>query len=165
MLFDFICITHLSIFIVHSDGSPHKRTVFSCFCLLSWVNGVGIEKWCSKWGWVCLPLLIFWPSFADIPLWRHQMKTFSALLALCAGKTSVTDEFPAQRPVTRNLDISFDLRLNKHLSKQSWGWWFETPSRSLWRLCNVPIWAQLLFREAWRLKKRVIFIVVYDNIS
>ena len=21
----------------------------------------------------------------------------------------------------------FDLRLNKHLSKQSWGWWFETP--------------------------------------
>ena len=27
--------------------------------------------------------------------------------------------------------------LNKRLSKQSWGWWFETPSRSLWRHCNV----------------------------
>ena len=26
--------------------------------------------------------------------------------------------------------------LNKWLSKQSWGWWFETPSRSLWRHCN-----------------------------
>ena len=25
----------------------------------------------------------------------------------------------------------FDLRLNKRLSKQSWGWWFETPSRRL----------------------------------
>ena len=25
----------------------------------------------------------------------------------------------------------------KRLSKQSWGWWFETPSRSLWRHCNV----------------------------
>ena len=27
--------------------------------------------------------------------------------------------------------------LNKQLSKQSWGWWFETPSPSLWRHCNV----------------------------
>ena len=31
----------------------------------------------------------------------------------------------------------FDLRLNKRLSKQSWGWWFEMPSRSLWRHCNI----------------------------
>ena len=34
-----------------------------------------------------------------------------------------------QRPVTRSLDVFFDLRLNKRLSKQWWGWWFETPSR------------------------------------
>ena len=27
--------------------------------------------------------------------------------------------------------------LNKPLSKQSWGWWFETPTRSSWRHCNV----------------------------
>ena len=33
--------------------------------------------------------------------------------------------------------VFFDLRLNKRLSKQSWGWWFETPSWSLWRHCNV----------------------------
>ena len=31
---------------------------------------------------------------------------------------------------------SFDLRLNKRLSKQSRRRWGETPSRSLWRLCN-----------------------------
>ena len=48
----------------------------------------------------------------------------------------VTGEFPSQRPVTRCFDVFFDLRLNKRLSKQSWGWWFETPSRSLWRHCN-----------------------------
>ena len=30
----------------------------------------------------------------------------------------------------------FDLRLNKRLSKQLWGWGFETPSRPLWRHCN-----------------------------
>ena len=39
----------------------------------------------------------------------------------------VTDEFPWQRPVTRKFDVFFDLRLYKRLSKQSWGWWFETP--------------------------------------
>ena len=27
--------------------------------------------------------------------------------------------------------------LNKLSSKQWWGWWFETPSRPLWRHCNV----------------------------
>ena len=38
--------------------------------------------------------------------WRHQMETFSALLALCAGNSPVTGEFPAQRPVTRSLMFS-----------------------------------------------------------
>ena len=69
--------------------------------------------------------------------WRHQMETFSALLVLCSGNSPVTGEFPAQRPVTRSFDVFFDLRLNKRLSKQSWGWWFETPSRPLWRHCNA----------------------------
>ena len=65
------------------------------------------------------------------------METFSALLALCAGNSPVTCEFPSQRPVTQSFDIFFDLRLNKRLSKQSWGWWFERPSRSLWRHRDV----------------------------
>ena len=45
-------------------------------------------------------------------------------------------EFPTQRPVTRSFDVFFDLRLNKRLSKQLRGWWFETQSWSLWRHCN-----------------------------
>ena len=64
------------------------------------------------------------------------METFSALLALCAGNSPVTGEFPAQRPLTRSFDVFFDLRPNKQLIKQSWGWWFETPSRSSWRHRN-----------------------------
>ena len=40
------------------------------------------------------------------------METFSASLALCAGK------FPAQKSVTRSFDVFFDLRLNKQLGKQ-----------------------------------------------
>ena len=66
-----------------------------------------------------------------------KMDTFSALLALCAGNASVAGEIPAQRPVTRSFDVFFDLPLDKQLSKQSWGWWFKTPSRSSWRHCNV----------------------------
>ena len=47
------------------------------------------------------------------------METFSTLLALCAGNSPITGEFPAQRPVTRSFDVLFDLSLNKRLSKQS----------------------------------------------
>ena len=69
--------------------------------------------------------------------WRHEMETFSALLALCAGNSSVTGEFPAQRPVTRNFGVLFDLRLDKRLSKESWVWCLGRPSRLSWRHCNV----------------------------
>ena len=65
------------------------------------------------------------------------METFSALLAICAENSPVPGEFPAQRPVTRSFDVFFDLHPDKRLSKQWWGWWFETPSHSLWRHRNV----------------------------
>ena len=67
---------------------------------------------------------------------RHQMEIFSALLAICAGNSPVPGEFPAQRPVTRSFDVFFDLRPNKRLSKQWWGWWFEMPLSPLRRHCN-----------------------------
>ena len=53
---------------------------------------------------------------------------------LCRN-SPVTGEFPAQRPVTRSFGVFYDLHLNTRLSKQSLGWWFETPSRPLWRYC------------------------------
>ena len=71
-------------------------------------------------------------SNVDFSWWRNQMEPFSALL--------VTGEFIAQRPVTRSFDVFFDLRLNKRLSKQPRGWWFETPWRPLWRHCNELPW-------------------------
>ena len=74
------------------------------------------------------------------------METFSALLALCARNSPVAGEFPAQRPVRRSFDVFFDLRLNKWLSKPSWGWWLETQWLSLWRHCNVLIRVILYFQ-------------------
>ena len=67
------------------------------------------------------------------------METFSTLLVICVGNSLGTGDFPTQRPVTRSFDVCFDLCLNKRLSKQSWGWWFETLSRPLWHQCNVNI--------------------------
>ena len=81
---------------------------------------------CLGYGGRDCPLYLLWPR------WRHQMETFSALLAICAGNSPV----PVQRPVTRSFDVFFDLRPNKRLSKQWWGWWFEAQSRPLWRHCS-----------------------------
>ena len=61
------------------------------------------------------------------------METFFALLAIYAGNSPVSCELPAQRPVTQSFDVFFDLRLNKLLSKQWWGWWLKTLSRPSWR--------------------------------
>ena len=69
--------------------------------------------------------------------WRHQMETFSALLAICTGNSPVPGNFPAQRPVTRSFNVFFDLRPNKRLSKQSWGWWFATQCFPWWRHRNL----------------------------
>ena len=48
----------------------------------------------------------------DYTWWRHQMETYFALLAICAGNSPVPGDFPAQRPVTRSVYIFFDLRPN-----------------------------------------------------
>ena len=45
-------------------------------------------------------------DYALVSWWRHQTETFSALLALCAGNSPVTGEFPSQRPVTGSFDVS-----------------------------------------------------------
>ena len=81
-----------------------------------------------------------------VPWRRHQMETFSALLAICAGHRWI----PRIRQVARSFDVFFDLHMNKRLSEQSWDLWFEMPSRPLWRhnnahYCDKSILEPLLF--------------------
>ena len=78
----------------------------------------------------------------DFIKWKHFLVTGP----LC-GEFTGPGEFPTQRPVTRSFDVFFDLRLNKRLSKQPWGWWFETLSWSLWRQCNEKWWLGSLKRR------------------
>ena len=93
---------------------------------------------------ICMQVLrleqyLQWTTLRFVSWWRHQMETFSALLAICAGNSPVSGEFPAQRPVTQTFDVFYGLCPIKGLSKQWWGWWFGTPSRPFWRHCIVKI--------------------------
>ena len=89
----------------------------------------------------------------------------SPLLALCAGNSLPSGEFPSQRPVTRSFDVFFYLRLNKRLGKQPMRRLFETPSRSLWRHCNVylncpsfltaPVLVNITYEVTWQCHKKL----------
>ena len=88
--------------------------------------------------------LIYIFDFTYYPLYPlndiHMMTSsngniFRVTSPLC-GEFTGPGEFPAQRPVTRSFDVFFDLRLNKRLSKQPRGWWFDALSWSLWRHRN-----------------------------
>ena len=76
-----------------------------------------------------------WRVIEVIMMTSSDGNIFRVTGPLC-GEFTGPGKFPTQRPVTRSFDVFFDLRLNKRLSKQPWGWWFETLSWSLWRHCN-----------------------------
>ena len=94
--------------------------------------------------------------------WRHQMEIFSALLAVCVGNSPVTGEFPSQRPMAQSFDVFFDLRLKRRLSKyeESICCWFETPSRSLWRHCNVHDFFLSVAVRSWPRGRRVLWFCI-----
>ena len=97
------------------------------------------------------------------------METFSALLALCAANSPVSGEFSTEGPVTRSFDVFFDLCLNKRLSKQSLGWWSETPSRLSWRHCNdwqniIVIWAWMRLKLLATNRWNALFFVWIHNV-
>ena len=80
---------------------------------------------------------------------------------LC-GEFTGPGEFSTQRPVTRSFDVFFDLRLNKRLSKQPWGWWVDTLSRSLWRHCNVKFGNRSVIPSHYSLH---VWSIIHDGIN
>ena len=91
----------------------------------------------------CLNVLGANSSDDFIPWWRHQMGTSSKLLALCAGNSLVTGEFPSQRPATWSFDVSLIRSVTEQMFKQT----IKTPviwdaialiMTSLW--CAFPAW-------------------------
>ena len=74
--------------------------------------------------------------YACCSWWRHQMETFSALLALCVGNSPATVNSPYNGQWRGALMFSL-IFAYKGLSKQTRRRWFETPLGSSWRHCNV----------------------------
>ena len=66
----------------------------------------------------------------DVIEWKHFQHYWTFVRGI--HRSSVNSPYKGQWC----FDVFFDRPLNKRLGKQSWGWWFETPSRSLWRHCN-----------------------------
>ena len=88
------------------------------------------------------------------------METFSALPAICAG---ITGEFPPQRPVMRSFDVFFDLRLNKRLGKQAWGWWLRRHHAHYDVTVMLYLYVYLLYLYVYLLTAYTIY--VYVNMS
>ena len=57
------------------------------------------------------------------------------------------------------LMFSLICALNKRLSKQWWGWWFDTPSCSLWRHSNVRI-KHVLIVTGWHIGSSLVEIML-----
>ena len=68
----------------------------------------------------------------DVIKWKH----FPRYWPFVRGIHRLPVNSPHKGQCTRSFDAFFDLRLNKRLSKQSWGWWSETSSHPLRRHCN-----------------------------
>ena len=127
-----ICLIHLDIKLTPQPSAPINLMVTQSMTHKYMYNGM-VAKWLIDiyvpfysvivFGPVSLTFFMILWSFVrfwlKVAWWRHQMETFSALLAICAGNSPVHGEFPAQRPVTRGFDVFFDLRRNKRSRKQS----------------------------------------------
>ena len=72
-------------------------------------------------------------SHDDVIKWKHFPRYWPFVRGIHLSPVNS----PHKGQWRRALMFSSDLRLNKRLSKQSWGWWFETPSCPLWRQRNV----------------------------
>ena len=87
-----------------------------------------------------------------------------ASLALWVGTSLVSGEFPLKGQWRGALIFSLICALNRlKLSKQSWGWWFEMPSPSWWRHCNVMTTGATLhilrLAGRWRCPKTAVYLL------
>ena len=103
------------------------------FCALSLVTDLLQLLDISYWGIRKILTLSSFTDNDDVNKW----KPFPRYWPFVRGIHRPPVNYPPKRPVTRSFDVYIGLRLNTRLSKQSWGWWFETSLRPLWRHCNA----------------------------
>ena len=64
----------------------------------------------------------------DVIKWKHFPRHWLFVRGI--------HRWPVNSPHKGQWRGALKFSLTERLSKQSWGWWFETPSCSLWRHCN-----------------------------
>ena len=73
----------------------------------------------------------------DVIKWKHFPRNWPFVRGIHRSLTKASD---AELWCLFFFLFFFYLRLNKRLSKQSWGGWFDTLSCPLWRHCNASAW-------------------------
>ena len=125
--------------------------------ILSYIHGYALEKIEQTWYFFCLSYIV-----CNTMLLKSLCVKVSELLEMYIMKTTQFCNFPRQYDVIKwkhfrvtgslcgvftghrwiphtkasDAELWWFLCLNKWLSKQSRGWWFETPSGSLWHHCD-----------------------------
>ena len=112
----------------------HRQCFGIRFCFILFYLYIAYSLHCMYCDHIHWSPVVFYPYIFMMTSSNGNISRFTD--AFC-GEFTGPGEFPTQRPVTRSFDVFFHLRPNKRLCKQPWGWWFEMPSRSLWRHTNV----------------------------
>ena len=136
---------HRNIFVKKWLPPPQEDTPFFYNLVTTWLLCLTPPMDCwdtnrTNWMWRTstkhqLSLVQSIPS-RNCTWWRHQMETFSVLLAFCAGNSQVPGNSPHRGQWCGALMVSLICALK-------YGWVnsheAETPSCSLWRHCNDQI--------------------------
>ena len=115
---------------------PYDKSINERRFPWQWASSLQLWRFLSS----CRSFEMSWRSYGitvmeivhdDVIKWKH----FPCHWPLCGKFTG--DRWISRTNGQLRFDVFFDLRLNKRLNKQPWGWWFETPAWSLWRHRNV----------------------------
>ena len=90
----------------------------------------------SHWGYL--------PSHDDVIKWKHFPRHWPFVRGIHWSPVNYTHKGQGRGA----LMFSSICHLNKRLSKQSWGWWCEMPSRSLWHRYNVHLKCSKTFSDS-----------------
>ena len=82
---------------------------------------------------VCATKVRIIALLSPTPWWRHQMETFFGVTVLLCGEFTSDREIPRTKAGDAELWCFLWFAPEYTVEQQqSWGWWFETLSRSLW---------------------------------
>ena len=119
----------------HSLGDARSRIacaeqrMSSCYF---WIFNDFVVKYCHSRCWTAVYRESAVSSRDDVIKWKH----FPRYWPFVRGIHRSPVNSPHKGQWRGALMFSLICASNKRLSKQSWGWWFDTPSRSLWRHSN-----------------------------